>query len=70
MNEIKETITVAEAAARMGTSPEHLRWLIREQKVPFGLTFPTGSITRYIIPRGRFEAWVNGADLAKMADTV
>ena len=61
-------ITVAECASILGISPPKLRRAIKKEIVPFGVCLPARCEEEkdtFIIPRTRFEAWLEGKDLRK-----
>lgn len=60
---MKCTITAAEVAAELGTSPLRVTALILQGKLPIGVVDDTGPKTRTIIPKARYEAWKAGMDL-------
>lgn len=56
-----ETVPIAEAARRVGTREQSLRMQMQQGKFPPGWAYQTEKGTWvYIIPRNRFEAWMNG----------
>ena len=76
MNIANETIPLSEAAARMGRSPAELANRLRKCALT-GVTFPLGFALPpgndrgqwiYVIPRKRFEAYMNGLDLSVPED--
>ena len=61
-------ITVAECASILGVSPVKLRLAIKKEIAPFGVCLPARCEEEkdtFIIPRTRFEAWLEGKDLRK-----
>ena len=61
-------ITVAECASILGVSPVKLRLAIKQKILPFGVCLPARCEEEkdvFIIPRSRFEAWLEGKDLRK-----
>jgi len=62
MNRIK----VSEAAQILGVSDQLVRIGIQQGKLPFGTCIKVNQRWNYIIPRERFEAYVNGKDLIEL----
>jgi hypothetical protein len=60
---MKCTITRAEVAAELGTSPLRVTALIMQGKLPIGIVDDSGERVRTIIPRERWEAWKKGKDM-------
>lgn len=59
----KDTVTVTEAAKRLGVTALTLRWGIESHQLPFGECIDNtkrGGNKIYIIPRPQFERWFSG----------
>lgn len=57
------TLSIEQAAKRMGVSPMFLRLGMREGEFPFGAAVKFEKQWRYYINRIRFEKWLAGEDL-------
>lgn len=60
---MKTTITIEEAARRMGVTPMFLRLGLRQGEFPFGKAVKFDKQWRYYINRERFERWMAGEDM-------
>ena len=54
---------VAEAAARMGITPQALRMGLRHGRFPFGTAVKMERRWVYYISRERFDRWMRGEDM-------
>lgn len=57
-------LTVEQAAARMGVSPQFLRLGLQRKKFPFGAAINMGQGWSYYINARRFEMYMAGHDMA------
>lgn len=68
MVRIPETrMSASEVGKKLGMAPIDVMNALRRGAFPFGTALPPDDLHerwRYIIPRSRFEAWVQGKDLA------
>ena len=60
---MKNTMTTAEAAQRLGVGEHTIRAGIISNELPFGRAVKLNKNYSYIIPRKRFEMWESGEDL-------
>lgn len=59
-------IKIREAAQILGVSEQFIRIGIQQGKLPFGTCIKVNQRWNYVIPRERFEAYVNGKDLIEL----
>ena len=60
-------LTVPEAAAIMGVTPQFLRMGLRHGKFPFGVAVKMKKRWAYYISADRFYAYLRGEDIAQQA---
>ncbi len=64
---MKETLSVVEVAKYLHKKPELIRAGIKSGVLPFGVCVE-GKVDNFIIVRERFERWVKGMDMDKVAE--
>jgi hypothetical protein len=57
-------LTVEQAAARMGVTPQHLRIGLQQRRYPFGAAVRMSRRWSYYINSARFEKYMRGEELA------
>ena len=67
MNAKRNTVSAKEVADELGTTPMRIKAAIQTGALPIGIVIRNEGSTqdRVIIPRTRYEAWRDGADLKK-----
>lgn len=61
-------ISVEQAAAKMGVTPQFLRLGLRAGRFPFGVAIKFEKQWRYYINPIRFRKWMAGEDLGAIAE--
>lgn len=58
-----ETLTIQEVSEMLGRNPQFIRRGIVQGTLPIGAVVKGDGKDSFIIPKARFEKWVNGNDL-------
>ena len=58
-----ETLTVQQVSEILGRNPQFIRQRIIQGTIPIGAVVRGEGKASFIIPKARFEKWVNGDDL-------
>jgi hypothetical protein len=67
MDSTKEVLTSQQVARILGRGQATIEYGLRVGSLPFGVAFPIeGGRWKYIIPKKRFYAWLNGDDLSNI----